>query len=62
MPEQFFNCANCGAPISEENKGDFCKFCGAKLPKDEAAPVTNNNVTNNVYNVTNVTYANERPK
>ena len=51
MAEQFFNCTSCGAPINEENSGDFCKFCGTKLPKDEAAPITNN-----VSNVNNVTY------
>ncbi len=51
MSEQFFSCTSCGAPINEENSGDFCKFCGTKLPKDEAAPITNN-----VSNVNNVTY------
>ncbi len=42
------NCENCGAPINEENNGDFCKYCGSKLPK-EVEPVTNitNNTTNN---------------
>lgn len=44
------NCPNCGAAITEDNNGDFCKFCGSKIPKDEP------NVTNIDNSQSSVTY------
>ena len=49
MAEQFFHCTGCGAAISEDNNGAFCKFCGAKLPQDISDTHITNNVTNNEY-------------
>ncbi|MGN0657168.1 MAG: hypothetical protein ACI4KR_10280 [Ruminiclostridium sp.] len=57
MPEQYFNCTTCGAPINEDNNGEFCKFCGTKLPKEETAPATN---ITNTYNVTNIIYKEDK--
>lgn len=44
------NCPNCGAAITEENNGDFCKYCGTKIPKDEP------NITNIDNSKSSVTY------
>jgi predicted amidophosphoribosyltransferase len=48
------HCPNCGAAISAENNGAFCKYCGGKLPKDEAPQITNtyNNVQNHYHTTT----------
>lgn len=54
MAEQFFHCKSCGAAIDENNHGEFCTYCGTKLPKDEVTQeTTTNNITNN-YNITYV--------
>ena len=61
------NCENCGAPITENT--EFCKFCGAKLPKPEQ-PVVNNtynkyethNIMNNTTNINNYYGKGEIPR
>ena len=49
------HCPNCGAAITEENNGQFCLYCGGKLP-EAVQNITNNydNRVENHYHTTNV--------
>lgn len=46
------NCPNCGAGITAENSGDFCMYCGTRLPKPEQNIINNNeyHTHNHVHN------------
>lgn len=51
------HCPNCGAAITEENSGEYCLYCGGKLPKEETEQTiinNNTNIVNNEFRTTNI--------